>query len=52
MYNIYIALYHPEDNTYSFPYYIDEYDKFESEERINMDNTLQTISVREGKVHL
>ncbi len=38
--NIYIALYHPEDNTYSFPYYIDDYDNFESDERVNMDNSL------------
>jgi len=38
--NIYIALYHPQENMYSFPYYVDEYDKFESDEKIPLENSL------------
>ncbi len=38
--NFYIAIYHQEENKYSFPYYIDEYDKLESNELISLENSL------------
>ena len=47
--NIYIALFHSENNTYSFPYFIDEYDKFESNDRIRLDNSLTDYIRLRGK---
>ena len=47
--NIYIALYHPEDKTYSFPYYIDEYEEFESDESVNMERSLTEYIRIKGK---
>jgi PAS domain S-box-containing protein len=38
--NIYIALYHPEENKYSFPYYVDECDDFQSDDMISLEHSL------------
>ncbi len=38
--NFYIAIYHKEENKYSFPYFIDEYDKLETNELMALENSL------------
>ncbi len=38
--NFYIALYHKNENKYSFPYYVDEFDQVESEEMETLENSL------------
>lgn len=38
--NFYIALYHKNENKYSFPFYVDEYDKVDSNEMHSMENSL------------
>ncbi|PKP05795.1 MAG: hypothetical protein CVU10_10645 [Bacteroidetes bacterium HGW-Bacteroidetes-5] len=37
--NFFIALYHKEDNMYSFPYYVDEYDKSDYSEKAPLENS-------------
>ncbi|MFA6335426.1 MAG: LytS/YhcK type 5TM receptor domain-containing protein [Bacteroidales bacterium] len=50
--NVYIALYHSDENKYSFPYYVDEYDKFESDEKISLENSLTDYIRVSGKGRL
>lgn len=37
--NFFIALYHKEDNMYSFPYYVDEYDKSDYSEKAPLEHS-------------
>jgi len=50
--NFYIALYHPEDDAYSFPYHVDKYDSFSKDERINLKNSLTDYIRKTGKAVL
>lgn len=47
--NIYIAIYHKDENKYSFPYYVDDYDQFESDEQIALENSLTDYIRVSGK---
>jgi PAS domain S-box-containing protein len=38
--NFYIAIYHKEENMYSFPYYVDEFDEVEGGEMESLENSL------------
>lgn len=38
--NFYIAIYHQEENKYSCPYFVDEYDKFEGDDLVSLENSL------------
>ncbi len=50
--NIYIAIYHKEENKYSFPYYIDERETIASDERESMDGSLTDYIRVTGKGRL
>ncbi|MDD3034477.1 MAG: ATP-binding protein [Bacteroidales bacterium] len=50
--NIFIAIYHEEEDKYSFPYYVDEYDKIEGDELVALDHTLTDYIRRTGKGRL
>jgi len=38
--NMFIAIYDAEENKYSFPYFVDEFDQFESDEKTSLAHTL------------
>lgn len=46
--NFYVALYHPDTGLYNFPYFVDEFDSFESTEYFDLRNTI-TDYVRKSK---
>lgn len=50
--NIFIAIYHEKEDKYSFPYYVDEYDKFDEDNLVSLDHTLTDYIRRSAKGRL
>lgn len=50
--NIFIAIYHENEDKYSFPYYVDEFDKVEANVLTSLDHTLTDYIRRNGKGRL
>ncbi len=50
--NFYVALYNKTNNTYTFPYYVDEYDNFDSDEEVAMQYSLTDYTRKTGKGQL
>ncbi len=47
--NFYIAIYHEEENKYSFPYHFDKYEEIDEEELIELKGTLTDYVRKSGK---
>ncbi len=47
--NFYVALYDAGTNTYSFPYHIDQFDRFDEETRVDLKGTITDYVRRTGK---
>jgi len=50
--NLFIAIYNEDEDKYSFPYYVDEFDKFESDELVSLDHSLTDYIRRTEKGRL
>ncbi|MCK9629244.1 MAG: ATP-binding protein [Bacteroidales bacterium] len=50
--NIFIAIYHEREDKYTFPYFVDEFDKVDGDTLISLDHTLTDYIRRTGKGRL
>ncbi|PKP33435.1 MAG: hypothetical protein CVT99_00330 [Bacteroidetes bacterium HGW-Bacteroidetes-16] len=50
--NFYIALYDKVSNLYTFPYFVDEFDHFESDQMLSLEGTLTDFVRKTGKGRL
>lgn len=50
--NFFVALHHKETDTYTFPYFADEYDSINSNEHLSLKNTLTDYVCKNGKAEI